>query len=235
MSAMFTGTKGPGESQKLDGILRIAIVHARWNATLIEPLVAGAISRLKSLGVLPENIITTSVPGSWELPVAVQRIYTGSQVQGSASGISGGGDLLGSATDLPSLAVSGTETGSSGDGLLSTGKKTGSGSGAAKEKGVKEGAFDAIIAIGVLIKGETVHFEHIAESVSRGLMRVQLDFGVPVVFGLLTVLNEEQAKKRAGLTSDGHNHGEDWGDAAVEMAVKRKQWGDGVIVTERAA
>ena len=45
--------------------------------------------------------------------------------------------------------------------------------------------FDAIIAIGVLIKGDTVHFEHIAESVSRGLMRVQLDFGVPVIFGLL--------------------------------------------------
>ncbi|KAJ6263464.1 hypothetical protein Dda_2028 [Drechslerella dactyloides] len=219
--------------------LRIAIVHARWNATLIEPLVAGAIARMKSLGVLPENIITTSVPGSWELPVAVQRIYAGSQVQGSASGIGGSGDLLGSATDLPSLAVSGTgETGSSGDGLLSAGKKSagaGAGSGGGDGKGVKEGAFDAIIAIGVLIKGETVHFEHIAESVSRGLMRVQLDFGVPVVFGLLTVLNEEQAKKRAGLTSDGHNHGEDWGDAAVEMAVKRKRWGDGAIVTEREA
>jgi len=37
----------------------------------------------------------------------------------------------------------------------------------------------------VLIKGDTAHFEHIAESVSRGLMRVQLDFGVPVIFGLL--------------------------------------------------
>ncbi|KAK6334127.1 hypothetical protein TWF696_002630 [Orbilia brochopaga] len=219
--------------------LRIAIVHARWNASLIEPLVAGAISRLTKLGVLPDNIITTSVPGSWELPVAVQRIYAGSQVQGAASGISGGGDLLGSATDLPSLAVSGTgETGSSGDGLLSAGGRKGvsaSADGASVGGGgkVKEGAFDAIIAIGVLIKGETMHFEHIAESVSRGLMRVQLDFGVPVVFGLLTVLDEDQAKKRAGLTADGHNHGEDWGDAAVEMAVKRKQWGDGAIVTER--
>lgn len=47
------------------------------------------------------------------------------------------------------------------------------------------GQFDSIIAIGVLIKGDTVHFEHIAESVSRGLMRIQLDFGVPVIFGLL--------------------------------------------------
>ena len=48
-------------------------------------------------------------------------------------------------------------------------------------------------------------------------------------------MNEDQAKRRAGLTEDGHNHGEDWGDAAVEMAVKRKQWGDGVIVSETAA
>jgi len=74
-----------------------------------------------------------------------------------------------------------------------------------------------------------MHFEHIAESVSHGLMRVQLDFGVPVIFGLLTVLNEEQASIRAGLTPGGHNHGEDWGDAAVEMGAKRKLWADGVI------
>ena len=47
------------------------------------------------------------------------------------------------------------------------------------------GAFDSIIAIGVLIKGDTAHFEHIAESVSRGLMRIQMDFGLPVIFGLL--------------------------------------------------
>ncbi|KAK6529992.1 hypothetical protein TWF694_003368 [Orbilia ellipsospora] len=229
---MFSGTKGPDESQKHDGSsLRVAIVHARWNKTLIEPLVSGAVSRLKAAGVHSDNIIITSVPGSWELPVAVQRLYAGSQIQGSTTGVGGAsGDLLGSATDLPSLVVQGGGTGSSGDGLLSTG---GVGS---KETGKKkEGAFDAIIAIGVLIKGETVHFEHIAESVSRGLMRVQLDFGVPVIFGLLTVLNEEQAKRRAGLTEDGHNHGEDWGDAAVEMAVKRKQWSDGTIVTERAA
>ncbi|KAF3934041.1 hypothetical protein ABW19_dt0202946 [Dactylella cylindrospora] len=222
---MFSGTKGPGESQKLDGSsLRVAIVHARWNSTLIEPLVAGAVTRLKALGVLPENIVIQSVPGSWELPVAVQRLYAASQIQGSTASIGGSGDLLGSATDLPSLAVSGESTGSKGDGLLSAGTSSGK----------KEGAFDAIIAIGVLIKGETVHFEHIAETVSRGLMRVQLDFGVPVIFGLLTVLNEEQAKKRAGLTEDGHNHGKDWGDAAVEMAVKRKQYSEGIIVTEKS-
>lgn len=85
---------------------------------------------------------------------------------------------------------------------------------------------DAVIAIGVLIKGETMHFEYIADSVSHGLMRVQLDSGVPVIFGLLTVLKEEQGLARAGMNG-GHNHGEDWGNAAVELASKRKQWAEG--------
>lgn len=50
-------------------------------------------------------------------------------------------------------------------------------------------------------------------------MRVGLDLGVPVIFGVLTVLNDDQAKARAGLTSGSHNHGEDWGLAAVELGV----------------
>lgn len=91
--------------------------------------------------------------------------------------------------------------------------------------------FDAIIAIGVLIKGATMHFEYIADAVSHGLMRVQLDSGVPVIFGLLTVLTEEQGLERAGLGSSGmHNHGEDWGSAAVELGLKRREWAEGKIL-----
>jgi len=74
-----------------------------------------------------------------------------------------------------------------------------------------------------------MHFEYIADSVSQGLMRVGLDTGVPVIFGVLTVLNDEQAKARAGITAGSHNHGEDWGLAAIEMAVKRKLWAAGNI------
>lgn len=88
-------------------------------------------------------------------------------------------------------------------------------------------AFDAVIAVGVLIKGETMHFEYIADAVSQGLMRVQLDTAVPVVFGVLTVLSDDQAKSRAGMDGQGHNHGEDWGSAAVEMGVKRREWAAG--------
>lgn len=121
-------------------------------------------------------------------------------MQSSSAGGSTAGDLLGGSTsDLTSLPTTSAS-----------------------------GAFDAIIAIGVLIKGETMHFEYIADSVSQGLMRVSLDTGVPVIFGVLTVLSEEQALARAGVGGkEAHNHGEDWGLAAVEMGVKRKAWAAG--------
>ena len=80
-----------------------------------------------------------------------------------------------------------------------------------------------------------MHFEYIADAVSHGLMRVQLDLNVPVVFGLLTVLTEEQGMARAGLQQGGpqqggHNHGVDWGKAAVELGVKRRGWAEGKMI-----
>ena len=72
-----------------------------------------------------------------------------------------------------------------------------------------------------------MHFEYIADATSHGLMKVQLDLGVPLVFGLLTVLNEEQGKARAGLIEGTHCHGEDWGKAAVELGMKKGIWAEG--------
>lgn len=72
-----------------------------------------------------------------------------------------------------------------------------------------------------------MHFEYIADATSHGLMKVQLELGIPVVFGLLTVMNEEQGKARAGLMEGSHCHGEDWGGAAVELASKRASWSEG--------
>jgi len=90
-------------------------------------------------------------------------------------------------------------------------------------------AFDAAIAIGTLIKGSTMHFEYICDAVSHGLMRIALDSKVPVIFGVLTCLTDEQALERAGIAQSGredkaHNHGIDWGNAAVEQACKLKRW-----------
>ncbi|KAJ2802807.1 lumazine synthase [Coemansia furcata] len=82
--------------------------------------------------------------------------------------------------------------------------------------------FDAAICVGVLIKGSTMHFEYIADATTHGIMKVGLETGVPVVFGVLTCLTEEQAMQRAGIgkgEDKGHNHGTDWGSAAVEMAL----------------
>ncbi|KAJ5084320.1 hypothetical protein NUU61_008899 [Penicillium alfredii] len=205
----MTTIKGPGAAPTYDGSgLRVAIVHARWNTAIIEQLVAGAKKTLLAAGVTEDNITIQTVPGSYELPFGVQRVYAASQLQASSSaeGISATDLLSSSTTDLSKSA-------------------TQSPSGSPKKP------FDAIIAIGVLIKGATMHFEYIADAVSHGLMRVQLDSGVPVIFGLLTVLNEEQGLERAGLGKSGmHNHGEDWGQAAVELGSKRRDWTEGKIV-----
>lgn len=81
------------------------------------------------------------------------------------------------------------------------------------------GTVDAIICAGVLIKGETYHFEYICEAVSSGLMSVGLQTATPVVFGVLTCLNEEQVIARS---CGDNNHGADWGKTAVEMALLRR-------------
>jgi len=81
------------------------------------------------------------------------------------------------------------------------------------------GTVDAIICAGVLIKGETMHFEYIADAVTKGILNVGIQTNVPCVFGVLTCLNEQQVKAR----SIDHNHGCDWGKTAVEMALLRTE------------
>lgn len=82
------------------------------------------------------------------------------------------------------------------------------------------GRFDAIILLGCVIRGETPHFELVAGECARGAMRVSLDTGVPVIFGVLTVNTQEQAIARAG---GGHGHaGIAAADAAAEMVGVRE-------------
>ena len=82
------------------------------------------------------------------------------------------------------------------------------------------GTADAIIPMGVLIKGDTYHFEVIADTVTSALMSVGLQTSIPVIFGVLTVNTEEQAKDRSTCSN---NHGSQWGKAAVEMATLRER------------
>merc|ERR1712157_73177 len=81
------------------------------------------------------------------------------------------------------------------------------------------GTVDAIICTGVLIKGETYHFEYICDAVSTGIMNVGLQTMTPVIFGVLTCLNEEQVISRS---CGDNNHGVSWGKTAVEMALLRR-------------
>ncbi len=80
---------------------------------------------------------------------------------------------------------------------------------------------DAIITLGAIIRGETPHFDIIAQTCSDGVARVALDYGVPVIFGVLTVDNVAQAEDRAG--DEESNKGSEAAQAAVEMiSVMRK-------------
>ena len=77
---------------------------------------------------------------------------------------------------------------------------------------------DVIICLGCLIKGDTMHFEYIAEATAQGLMKVSVDSFIPCIFGVLTVLDKDQAIKRS--TGD-TNEGVHWGKSAVEMGLAR--------------
>ncbi len=78
-----------------------------------------------------------------------------------------------------------------------------------------KGEVDAVIALGAVIRGDTPHFEYVAGESARGLQDVALKYGLPVVFGVLTTDNDEQALARADL--DGDNKGVDAANAALEM------------------
>ncbi len=176
--------------EDLDGsACRIGIVKTRWNPEVVDSLYDGVRTALKECGVKDANIYDTTVPGSFELPLAARFLALSRQC-------------------------------------------------------------DVVITIGCLIKGETMHFEYIAEAVAKGLMdvrtsssftpcmppssppplltylqtflstpnQIQLQTTIPVIFGLLTVLSEEQAMARS---KGENNHGLSWGKTAVEMALLR--------------
>lgn len=145
----------PGDTGKLDvSGARIALVVARYNAAVVDRLVAGAREVLSEHGIGPTQVESVAVPGAWELPLAAA--YLADQ-------------------DL----------------------------------------FDAIVALGAVIRGGTVHFEYVCSGCTDGLMQVQLEFGVPVGFGVLTCDTEAQALERAGTGAG--NKGREAALAALEM------------------
>ena len=83
----------------------------------------------------------------------------------------------------------------------------------------KSGKYDAIIALGAVIRGGTPHFDYVCDAVTTGLTRVALDTGVPMGFGVLTCDNEHQALDRAGLPGSTEDKGREAAEAALATAL----------------
>ncbi|MEQ9592384.1 MAG: 6,7-dimethyl-8-ribityllumazine synthase [Cyclobacteriaceae bacterium] len=133
---------------------KFAIVVAQWNEEITEALFEGAHETLIKLGAKKNNITRVNVPGSYELPLAAQRM-------------------------------------------------------------TKQKDTSAVICLGCVIQGETPHFDYICDAVANGIMRVNLDSGKPVAFGVLTTLDKKQALERAGGKYG--NKGEEAALTVVEM------------------
>ncbi len=134
---------------------RFALVAARFNAQIVEPLLRGALEVLERCGARGEGIEVLHVPGAFELPLAALKL-------------------------------------------------------------AQSARFDAVIALGAIIRGDTPHFDYVSSACAHGLMRVGLDTGLPVIFGVLTTDTLEQARDRAGGAQG--NKGADAAMTAIEMA-----------------
>lgn len=130
--------------------LRVAVVQARFNASITDALRERCLEELERLEVSSEDITVLTVPGALELPLALQRLAD-------------------------------TE------------------------------AYDCLIAVGCVIRGETYHFELVCNESARGVGEVALDYGIPIANVILTVENEAQALARLDKGRDGAR-------VAVEMA-----------------
>ncbi len=143
-------------TSSLDGKgLRVAVIDTGWNEFIVSQLTQGAIGTLARHGVADDDIHHITVPGAFELPLAVRAA-------------------------------------------------------------AQSGRFDAIVALGCVIRGATPHFDYVAGEAAKGISSVMADTGVPVAFGVLTTDTIEQAIERAGTKAG--NKGTEAAAVAVEMA-----------------
>ena len=85
------------------------------------------------------------------------------------------------------------------------------------------GGADAVVALGVIIRGGTPHFEYVSAATTDGLTRVSLDAGKPVGFGVLTLDDEQQGLDRAGLEGSTEDKGAEAADAALRTALVTRE------------
>lgn len=81
------------------------------------------------------------------------------------------------------------------------------------KKIIKKDKFDAIIALGIVIRGETSHYELVTETTYQGIMQIQLNTDIPIIFGILACENHAQVKNR--VSKNGQNKGQEFARAAL--------------------
>ena len=86
-------------------------------------------------------------------------------------------------------------------------------------KALAESGYDAVVALGVIIRGGTPHFEYVSSAATDGLLRAALDTGVPIGFGVLTCDDDQQALDRSGLPDSREDKGREAAEAAMATAV----------------
>ena len=94
-------------------------------------------------------------------------------------------------------------------------------------KAAESGNFDAVISLGVVIRGETPHFDYVAGQAAAGIMQAGLDTGVPVMFGVITANTLQQARERSGDGPD--NKGYEAAVSAIEMVNLFREMGRAVV------
>lgn len=138
---------------------KIGIVVSRWNSSITEKMLKGALKALNGNGILDEDILIVRCPGSFEIPLTAQYI-------------------------------------------------------------LEEKEVDGVIALGVVIRGGTPHFEYVCDAVTQGVLKLNLKYQKPVAFGVLTTDDVKQAMDRAGEKG---NKGGEAALALLEMIdIKRK-------------
>ena len=100
----------------------------------------------------------------------------------------------------------------------------------AAKKLAATGRYDALIAVGCVLRGETTHYDYVCSEMARGLQLAQMDSGLPIIFCVLTCDTLEQAIDRAGLK--GGNKGFEAGLAAIEMAQLSRKLAPGKMATK---
>ncbi len=175
---------------------RFGIVASRFNQRIGEALIAGAVDCLRRHGVAAEDVRLVTVPGAWEIPQAL-----------NALGAGGRGDPAGPFGPSERAARAGQGSAASPAEPAEPGMAAHSGG---------AGRFDALIALGVVIRGETPHFDVLVRECTAGIARAGERCGLPVAYGVLACDTSEQAAERAGGKAG--NKGWEAALAALEMA-----------------